>query len=83
LPILSIKFLSISTSIGVVLGIFCCLCLKHIRSLTQNASFEITFTLMCGFISYYLGDWTKTSGVVCIIITGVIMSIYGYYNMSP
>jgi hypothetical protein len=38
---------------------------------------------MCGFISYYIGDLTGTSGVASIIITGVIMSVYGYYNLSP
>jgi len=39
--------------------------------------------LLCGFVAYCLGDICKTSGVASIIFTGLVLSIYGWYNLSP
>ena len=83
LPLKCLKFFSVSTAIGFGMGVFCCLSLKYIRTLTHSATSEITYVLMCGLISYFLGDLSETSGVASIIITGLMMSIYGYYSLSP
>jgi NhaP-type Na+/H+ or K+/H+ antiporter len=37
---------------------------------------------VCLYASYGLGDFLGTSGVSSLLITGLIFSQYGYYNLS-
>lgn len=77
------EYLSVSLCIGFVFGIFGCLCLKYIRSLTLSATHETFFMFMVCFVSYATGDLAKASGVVAILVTSVMFAIYGWYNLSP
>lgn len=83
LPIDILWYTTISSLIGISVGALACLGLKYCRSLTYSATYETVFTLCMGFVSYALGDYSKASGVISCIITGMVLAVFGWYSMSP
>jgi len=73
----------ISALIGFVGGVASGLMTKHFRFLTRNSIHETFLLVTIAFLSYYLADLLKMSGIISIIVTSVMQAQYSWYNLSP
>jgi len=79
------QFLTLSTVsalIGVSFGFLTGLVTKHCRFLTRNAVPETLALILFAFMSYYVADMFKYSGIISIIVTAVMQAQYSWYNLS-
>ena len=77
-------FLSfVSAFIGFVGGVISGLMTKHLKFMTRNSVHETFFLAIIAFISYYVADVFKMSGIISIIVTSVMQAQYSWYNLSP
>ena len=73
----------VSALIGIFFGIATGLMTKHFRFLTKNAVHETFLLATMAFLSYYIADLFKMSGIISIIVTAVMQAQYSWYNLSP
>ena len=73
----------VSTLIGVIFGILTGIVTKYCRFLTRSSIHETFIMFLFGFISYYISDLLKMSGIISIIVTAVMQAHYSWYNLSP
>ncbi|XP_072013039.1 sodium/hydrogen exchanger 8-like isoform X1 [Amphiura filiformis] len=71
-----------SAAIGIVVGLISALLLKHI-DLRQTPSLEFGLILIFSYLPYVLAEGLKLSGIMAILFTGITMSHYTHYNLSP
>ena len=77
-------FLSlVSALIGLVGGLLSGLMTKYFRFLTRNSVHETFLLVTIAFLSYYIADLFKMSGIISIIVTSVMQAQYAWYNLSP
>lgn len=68
-------FLSfVSAFIGFVGGVISGLMTKHLRFITRNSVHETFFLATIAFLSYYIADVFKMSGIISIIVTSVMQA---------
>jgi monovalent cation/hydrogen antiporter len=77
----SVNFLE-AIAIGIVIGIVGCLILKYVRAISHIAYAEALLLFVLMYTSYALGDFCSTSGVTSLLVTGLVLSQYGYYSLS-
>ena len=73
----------VSALIGLVGGLLSGLITKHFRFLTRNSVHETFLLGTIAFITYYVADLLKMSGIISIIVTAVMQAQYAWYNLSP
>ena len=73
----------VSALIGLFGGLLSGLMTKHFRFLTRNSVHETFLLIMIAFLSYYIADLLKMSGIISIIVTSVMQAQYSWYNLSP
>jgi len=77
-------FLSmVSALIGFAGGVISGLMTKHFRFMTRNSVHETFLLATIAFLSYYIADAFKMSGIISIIVTSVMQAQYSWYNLSP
>ena len=69
--------------IGFTGGVITGLMTKHMRFLTRNSVHETFLLITIAFLSYYVADLLKMSGIISIIVTSVMQAQYSWYNLSP
>ena len=73
----------VSAVIGLLGGLMSGLFTKHFRFLTRNSVHETFFLISVAFLTYYIADLIKMSGIISIIVCSVMQAQYAWYNLSP
>ena len=73
----------VSGLIGLAGGLLSGLMTKHLRFMTRNSIHETFLLITIAFLTYYLADLFKMSGIISIIVTSVMQAQYAWYNLSP
>ncbi|KAL4499898.1 hypothetical protein ABPG72_015247 [Tetrahymena utriculariae] len=71
-----------SLAIGLGWGLLATLVMKKFRFLTHNPVVETVVVLLFGFGSFASSENLDMSGVISILVCGIIMSHYLFYNIS-
>lgn len=77
----NLTFYSVLT--GVLASFTCALFLKHFRFLTHSPIHETLFVFCFGYIGYMVAEVFELSGIITLLTSGIIMSHYAWYNLSP
>lgn len=72
----------LSLTIGVAWGLLATLTAKRFRFLAHNPVVETVVVLLFGFGSFGTAEVFEFSGVISILVTGIVMSHYLFYNIS-
>jgi solute carrier family 9 (sodium/hydrogen exchanger), member 8 len=67
--------------IGVASGTCAALVLKH-TSLYRTPSLEMSFFLLMAYFPYFLCDGLELSGIMGILVNGIVLSHYAHHNLS-
>lgn len=73
----------LSLLIGVAVGLFGTWVFKSMRFLTHSCVLETAIILYLGYVSFTICELTKLSGVLSVLVTGVVLAHYNFYNVSP
>lgn len=71
-----------SIAIGLLLGVMSAFVLKNFRFLTKVPMIEVNLVFVFGYISYSLAELFHFSGIISLLVSGVMMSKYTWYNLS-
>ncbi|VEU19870.1 DEKNAAC100806 [Brettanomyces naardenensis] len=72
---------TISTLIGLVIGVFIALILKH-SHIRRYPQIESCLVLLLSYESYFFSNGCHMSGIVSLLFCGITLKHYAYYNMS-
>jgi sodium/hydrogen exchanger-like protein 6/7 len=72
---------TISTLIGLVIGVLIALILKH-SHIRRYPQIETCLVLLFAYESYFFSNGCHMSGIVSLLFCGITMKHYAYYNMS-
>ncbi|KAH3669317.1 hypothetical protein OGAPHI_001438 [Ogataea philodendri] len=72
---------TISTIIGLIVGILVALVLKH-SHIRRYPQIETCLVLLFAYESYFFSNGCHMSGIVSLLFCGITMKHYAYYNMS-
>ena len=73
----------VSIIIGLVFGLCQSYLMKKVRSLTRDPVAECAIIFAVGYISYVVAEILHQSGIITLLVAGVTMAHYGWYNLSP
>lgn len=79
-----------SLAIGAICGIHpsnaaivCSFCFKNFRFLVQNEITQVVITYLFGILSYVIAETLDMSGVITVLVCGILLAHYNYYNLTP
>lgn len=72
---------TISTIIGIVVGVLVALILKH-SHIRRYPQIETCLVLLFAYESYFFSNGAHMSGIVSLLFCGITLKHYAYYNMS-
>ncbi|KAI5962779.1 NHX1 [Candida theae] len=72
---------TISTIIGMAIGILVALILKH-SHVRRYPQIETCLVLLFAYQSYFFSNGAHMSGIVSLLFCGITLKHYAYYNMS-
>lgn len=72
---------TISTIIGIFIGILVALILKH-SHIRRYPQIETCLVLLFSYESYFFSNGAHMSGIVSLLFCGITLKHYAYYNMS-
>lgn len=72
---------TISTIIGITIGILVALMLKH-SHIRRYPQIETCLVLLIAYQSYFFSNGAHMSGIVSLLFCGITLKHYAYYNMS-
>lgn len=72
---------TISTIIGIFVGILVALILKH-SHIRRYPQIETCLILLFAYESYFFSNGAHMSGIVSLLFCGITLKHYSYYNMS-
>ena len=78
-----LKNASLSIIFGLLFGVIASLLLKYSRFISERSVVETTMVFFLGFLSYMIAELLNISGVISILVCGIFMSHYLFYNLSP
>jgi NhaP-type Na+/H+ or K+/H+ antiporter len=78
-----IKLGFFSIAIGLFFGLLSSYVLKKFRFLTINPVIEVNMIFVFGYLSYSVTELFHYSGIISLLVAGVVMSKYSWYNLSP
>lgn len=68
---------------GVALAFLSALVTKFFRFLTVKPVVECTLIFCFGYLSYCVAELFHFSGIIALLASGILMSKYSWYNLSP
>ena len=77
------KLAFFSIFIGLVFGVLSAYVLKKFRFLTVNPVIEVNMVFVFGYLSYCVTELFHFSGIIALLVSGVVMAKYSWYNLSP
>jgi len=72
----------LSILFGAFIGVVGTWLFKSMRFLTHSCVIENGIILYMGYISFTVCELTKLSGVISVLVTGVVLAHYNMYNIS-
>ena len=72
---------TISTIIGIFIGILVALILKH-SHIRRYPQIETCLVLLFAYQSYFFSNGAHMSGIVSLLFCGITLKHYAYFNMS-
>ncbi|CAD8164329.1 unnamed protein product [Paramecium octaurelia] len=72
----------ISLLIGLFVGLFSTWCFKKCRFLTNSTTTETVFAFLMAYMGYSICEMLNLSGVISLLMIGIMMSHYQGYNIS-
>lgn len=72
---------TISTLIGLIMGVLIALILKH-SHIRRYPQIETCLVLLFAYESYFFSNGCHMSGIVSLLFCGITIKHYAYYNMS-
>lgn len=72
---------TISTLIGLIIGVMIALLLKH-SHIRRHPQIESCLVLLLAYESYFFSNGCHMSGIVSLLFCGITIKHYAYYNMS-
>ena len=72
-----------SLLIGMIFGLFSSFLMKTCRFLTVNPVIECNLIFVFGYLSYCVTELFHFSGIIALLVAGIMMSKYTWYNLSP
>lgn len=72
---------TISTLIGLIIGVLVALVLKH-SHIRRYPQIETCLVLLFAYESYFFSNGCHMSGIVSLLFCGITIKHYAYYNMS-
>ena len=72
-----------SIFIGLFFGVLASFTLKKFRFLTVNPVMEVNLVFVFGYLSYCVCELFQYSGIISLLVAGVVMAKYAWYNLSP
>ncbi|KAF5203588.1 Sodium/hydrogen exchanger [Thalictrum thalictroides] len=73
---------SMSTVLGVFVGLLTAYALKKIYFAEHSTDREIALLVLMSYLSYMLAELLNLSGILTVFLCGIIMSHYAYHNVS-
>lgn len=64
------------------LAVICCLIFKKCRFLTINPVTEVCIVVVFGLMGYAFSEIFDLSGVISLLVIGIALSHYNFYNLS-
>jgi len=77
-----VQLIVFSILIGLVMGIIGALLFKHFRFMKNSPSSEILITFLLAYSSYLISDIFHYSGVISLLMSGIILQNYSWYSLS-
>ena len=71
-----------SILIGIVTAMLCSFIFKRCRFLVENEVTQVAFTYIFGILSYVMAEFFDMSGVITVMVSGVMLAHYNYYNLT-
>ncbi len=71
-----------SITIGLFFGVLSAFVLKNFRFLTKVPMIEVNLVFVFGYLSYSVTELFHFSGIISLLVSGVMMSKYTWYNLS-
>jgi NhaP-type Na+/H+ or K+/H+ antiporter len=71
--------------IGIASGLLCTFIFKQLRKLTEhneNYVLEIVLSYLFGIFSYGASELLEFSGVISVLVCGITMAHFNFYNLS-
>lgn len=72
----------LSVLIGLACALLCTLSLKYFHFLRISPIFEISLIFFFGYLSYVICQNIDLSGIIALLICGITMAHYAFYNIS-
>jgi NhaP-type Na+/H+ or K+/H+ antiporter len=72
-----------SVEIGIFAALLNALILKRFRIFKNSAVHECVMIFAFGYIAYLVSEMYKYSGIITLLVSGIVMSHYSWYNLSP
>ena len=72
----------LSLLIGIFFGYLSTWCFKKFHFLTYSTTSETVFAFLMAFMGYSLCQMLSLSGVIAVLLIGIIMTHYQSYNLS-
>ena len=70
-------------AIGIFFGLLSAYVLKKFRLFSKKPIMETIIIIGFGYMGYGFAELTHNSGILALLTTGIIMSHYTWYNLSP
>jgi len=72
----------VSFMIGAFFGFASALFMKHFRSFTHNAINQAVILLCFAYVAYIVSELFHESGIISLLVCGIVQAHYTYYNLS-
>ena len=71
-----------SIIIGITFGLIGSFITKTFRFLVENPLHETIIIVSIALMSYYATEYFEFSGVIALLMTGIILGHYAFYNLT-
>ena len=72
----------LSILIGFLVGMITSWIFKTMRFLTHSCVLEISIIVLIGYVSFTICEMLHLSGVLSVLVTGVVLGHYNIHNIS-
>ena len=83
---ISVDFLFLgfrSILVGFLFAVFASLLLRKVRALTATPMLECVMVFVIAYLSYVTAELLGLSGIITLLMAGIMMANYTWYNLSP
>ena len=64
------------------LALLCTKIFQKLRFLTDNPILEVVVIYLFGILSYVLAEVANMSGVITVLVCGIVLAHFNFYNLS-